>query len=83
MTDITVAASPSARKQWVALAILLLLGLSFAATASIRIKRTDVFATTDNGILVTTDDGQKVLVTRQCRLVVGAFALPLSWRCLP
>ena len=70
-----------APRWWVALAILLLLGLTFAVAESIRIERTKLLGATDDGRLVVTEAGQRVLVGHRCRLLMGPYSVPLSWSC--
>lgn len=81
MTDITATVRGVAANAWLALVILLFLGLTLAVAASLRIERTDLLAATDDGTLVLTDNGQKVLVGRECRLVIDSYRLPFPWRC--
>jgi hypothetical protein len=65
MADIAITPSGTTRGGVpIALAILVLLGLTLAVAESLRIERTDLLASTDSGILVVTESGQKVLVAR-------------------
>jgi len=49
--------------------LLFAVGFTFVAAESIRIKRTDILAVTDDGRPMVTDDGRTISFSRECRIV--------------
>jgi hypothetical protein len=79
--DPTSLRGPFARRAWVALAILLFLGLTLAVAETLRIERTGAPLAAENGQVLLTEAGQGLLAGYRCRLVIGQYGVPFYWPC--